>query len=165
MIVIVIVIVKTRLKILIFFENAINSLPKSTIFTWEYSYVICSAIFYIIEFSLKKKQEISFSTWKDIIRHVARLDSNNSKKLISVIQKNGFFELNPANAIQGARDYFNTAPFFDLERQGRNIKESIANICTVLQVDETTNTFLINTCLQEKSFLKIELFFKRLYCL
>lgn len=77
-----------------------------------------------------------------------------------MIQKNGFFELNPANAIQGARGYFNTAPFFDIDRQSRNIKESIASICTVLQVDETTSTLLINTCLQEKSFLKIEVFLK-----
>lgn len=136
-----------------------QKLLAAKIETWPFEKIVCSCIFYTLSKKIKEKGHISYWNWEDIMPHLT--SDVIGPELLLVIKRNGFFELNPQEAIRGTLDFFNNNFFWQLGGFYQPYRKSnILRILESIQVDPKVAEELTTQTLQHKDTRFITTFLK-----
>ena len=136
-----------------------QTLLAAKVDTWPFEKIVCSCIFYTLSKDIKEEGYISYWTWQNIMRHLT--SDVIGPELLSVIKRNGFFELDPKEATRGTFEFFNDGFFWQLGGSyGPDIKSNILRILESIQVDLKIAEKLATQTLQHKDARFITTFLK-----
>jgi len=140
-------------------EEFFNDLKNSPALEWPYPKLVCSAIFFVFEMNLVRDGAINFNIWFTLFRSLVLLNSQIRAEVCALIERNGFFKLNPQLAIDGAKNYFafqnRTLLFFNFVNDQNDQEEILVSIFKLLQINEKDSNLLLHETLSTQNFSKI----------
>lgn len=128
-----------------------QKLLVAKIATWPFEKIVCSCMFYLLSNELKDSGYISSWTWKNIMYQLKT--DIIGPELLMVIKRNGFFELDPKEAIQGTLSFFHSLP---LSRLGT--KSNILRVLECIQVNPKVAEEIVTQTLEHKNLCFITTF-------